>query len=79
MMRTLITREKAKKKKKHNKAVAKNTRDSTPSPLRKAKREATKHKLREEACLRKQRNMAAGVGASTSAARCSFISLKVDQ
>ena len=39
------------------------SRNSTPSPLRRARREATKNKLREEAWLQKQRNLATGVKA----------------
>ena len=40
---------KCKGKKKVKKAPAEPSRDSTPSPLRRAKKEAIKNKLREEA------------------------------
>ena len=40
------------------------SRDSTPFPLRRARREDTANKLKEEARLQKQRNLAIGVGAS---------------
>ena len=53
------------------------SKDSTSSPLRKAIREATKNKLKEEAWLQKQRNIANGIGASQQ--RSSSISLEVDQ
>ena len=60
-----------------NKAHAVPSRDSTPSPLRRARGEAKENKLREEALLHKQRNLAAGVGASKL--RSFSISQEVEQ
>ena len=60
-----------------NKAHAVPSRDSTPSPLRRARGEAVENKLREEALLQKQRNLAAGVGASKP--RSFSISQEVEQ
>ena len=48
-MRTL--NKKRKRKKKPKKAPVEPSRDSTPSPLRRAKKEATDNKLKEEAWL----------------------------
>ena len=64
---------KCKGKKKLKKDPTKPSRDSTPSPLKRAKKEVAENKLREEAWLQKQRNMAIGVGASEQ--RSSIISL----
>ena len=51
-------------KKKLKKVSLEPSRDSTPSPLRRARKEVAKNKLRKEAWLQKQRNLAAGVEAS---------------
>ena len=60
-----------------NKAFAEPSRDSTPSSLRRVKREAIENRLREEAWLQKQKNLATGIGASEQ--RSSSISPEVDQ
>ena len=70
---------KCKGKKKVRKAPAEPSRDSTPSPLRKAKKEAAEKKLREEAWLHKQKNKATSVRALVGGAMSSSISLEVDQ
>ena len=67
---------KCKGKKKPKKAPAEPSRDSTPSPLRKAKRETTETRLREETWLQKQKNLATGISALEQ--RSSSISLEVD-
>ena len=59
------------------KDLAEPSRDSTPSPLRQAQREAIENKLREEAWLQKQKNLAIGIGAFEQIS--SSISLEVDQ
>ena len=64
-------------RKKLEKAPVEPSKDSTPSPLRRAKREAIKNKLREEAWLKKQRNLATGIGGLKP--RSSYVSLKVEQ
>ena len=46
------------------KALVELSRDSTPPPLSKARKEVVENKLREEAWLQKQRNLATGIGAS---------------
>ena len=74
-MRTL--NKKRKRKKKPKKAPVEPSRDSTPSPLRRAKKEATNNKLREEAWLQNQKNVAGSIGASEQ--RSSSISSEVDQ
>ena len=51
-------------------------KDSTPSPWKRARKEAVKNKLKEKAWLQKERNMATGVGASEL--RNSSISQEVD-
>ena len=65
------------KGKKLKKAPAEPSIDSTPLPLRRNMKEGTENKLREEAWLQKQRNIATGIGASEQ--RSSSISLEVDQ
>ena len=69
---------KRKGKKKLKKAPAVPSRDSTPSPLRRAKRKTVKNRLREEAWLQKQKNKVAVVGASARGTMSSSISLEVD-
>ena len=68
---------KCKRKKKEKKSPAEPSRDSTPSLLRRAKRETLENNLREEAWLQKQRNLATSIGASEQ--RSSLIAPKVDQ
>ena len=64
-------------KKKLKKASAEPSRDSTPSPLRRAKRDAVENRLRKKARLHKQKNLATSIGVSDQ--RSSSISLEVDQ
>ena len=68
---------KGKGKKKVNKATTTHSRNSTPSPLRRVRREAKKNKLREEVWLQRQRNLTTGVGALEP--RSSSISQEVEQ
>ena len=55
------------------------SRDSTPSALRRTLLEAAENRMREEAWVQKQKDKAAGVGASTGGTRSSSTSLEVDQ
>ena len=69
---------KEKEKKKVKKAATILLRDSTPSPLGRARREAEEeNKLRKVTWLQRQRNLAIGVG--TSKPRSSSISQVVEQ
>ena len=67
---------KRKGKRKMKKAYVEPYRDSTPSPLRRVMRETAENKLKEEAWLQKQRNIAVSVGASQQ--RSSSTSLEMD-
>ena len=55
------------------------SRESTPSPVRRALLEAAQNRMRLEAWMQKQKDKAAGVGASAGGIRSSSASLEVDQ
>ena len=61
------------------KAPVQPSRESTPSPIRKALLEVVQNRMISEAWVQKQKDRAAGVGASAGAIRSSSASLEVDQ
>ena len=66
-------------KKPVKKALAQPSEELLPSSVRKALLEAAENRIRTEAWLQRQKDKAAGVGASTRGTRSSFTSLEVDQ